>query len=218
LFIAYATEFVDNGNSSSQERNNEEVVLADSALSDWHEHVKIKEATSRCELQRYLEEGFHPCTPDFDILQWWAVNSARYPILGNIARDVLAVPASSVASESAFSTCGRVITDHRTSLGPKTVEALMCYGDWIKHDGNYVFQFSVYPIFIDMYHVAYLDLYLLQDHFPKQAHLMSEQPDLQVIAVPRSQKKVHNIVPFYCHAFARPILCYFHLLLSCHSC
>jgi hypothetical protein len=140
LFIGYAAEFVDYGNSLSQERNSEEVVLADSALSDWHEHVKVKEATSRCELQRYLEEGFHPCTPDFDILQWWAVNSARYPILGNIARDVLAVPASSVASESAFSTCGRVITDHRTSLGHKTVEALMCYGDWIKHDGKYVFS------------------------------------------------------------------------------
>jgi hypothetical protein len=90
--------------------------------------------------------GTSNCTPDFDILQWWAVNSARYPILGNIARDVLVVPASSVASESAFSTCGRVITDHRTILGPKIVEALMCYGDWIKHDGNYVFQFSVYPI------------------------------------------------------------------------
>jgi hypothetical protein len=31
-----------------------------------------------------------------------------------------------------------------------------------------------------MYHVAYVDLYLLQDHFPKQAHHMSEQPDIHV--------------------------------------
>jgi hypothetical protein len=56
---------------------------------------------------------------------------------------------------------------------------------------------------------------------------MSEQPDLHGTAMPRSQKKVHNIVllvifamawanshPFYFHAFSRPNLCYFHLLAS----
>jgi hypothetical protein len=94
----------------------------------------------------YLEEGFHPCTPDYEILQWWVLNSARYPMLSNIVRNVMAVPASSVASESAFSTCMRVIADHRTSLGPEAVEALMCFGDWIKHDGKYICQFSIYPI------------------------------------------------------------------------
>ncbi|XP_051178175.1 putative AC transposase [Lolium perenne] len=95
-------------------------------------HIKLKVARCRNELQQYVEEGFHPCTPDFNILKWWDVNSERYPILGNMARDVLAVPASTVASESAFSACGRVITDHRSSLAPETVEALMCYGDWIR--------------------------------------------------------------------------------------
>jgi hypothetical protein len=30
------------------------------------------------------------------------------------------------------------------------------------------------PYFINMYHVTYFDLYMLQDHFPKQAHLMSD--------------------------------------------
>ncbi|KAK1610067.1 hypothetical protein QYE76_033740 [Lolium multiflorum] len=95
-------------------------------------HIKLKVARCRNELQQYVEEGFHPCTPDFNILKWWDVNSERYPILGNMARDVLAVPASTVASESAFSACGRVITDHRSSLAPETIEALMCYGDWIR--------------------------------------------------------------------------------------
>jgi hypothetical protein len=131
LFTEYAAEFGGNGDTL-EEQSSQEGVLADSSLSDWHKHVKTKKSTSRCELQQYLEEAFHPHTPDFDILKWWAVNSARFPILGSIARDVLAVPASSVASESAFSTCGRIITDHRSSLGTETVEALMCYGDWIK--------------------------------------------------------------------------------------
>jgi hypothetical protein len=68
---------------------------------------------------------------------------------------VLAIPASTVASESAFSTCGRVINDHRTSLGHETVEALMCYGDWIKTGGNYLFQHLL--DFTYMYHVAYFE-------------------------------------------------------------
>uniref|UniRef100_A0ACD5ZWZ7 Uncharacterized protein n=1 Tax=Avena sativa TaxID=4498 RepID=A0ACD5ZWZ7_AVESA len=83
----------------------------------------------------FMESYLTNCIP-FDILKWWDVNSARYPTLGRIARDVLAVPASPVASESAFSTCGRVITDHRSSLAPKTVEALMCFGDWIRPSGS----------------------------------------------------------------------------------
>ncbi|XP_051228633.1 zinc finger BED domain-containing protein RICESLEEPER 2-like [Lolium perenne] len=132
LFLAYGAEIEENINIQLQEQNGEEAGLADDALSDFDAHVKLKKAKSHNELHRYLEEDFHPRTPDFDILKWWAVNAPRYPILGSIARDVLAVPASTVASESAFSTCGRVITDHRTSLGADSVEALMCYGDWIR--------------------------------------------------------------------------------------
>ncbi|KAK2361801.1 zinc finger BED domain-containing protein DAYSLEEPER [Trifolium repens] len=41
---------------------------------------------------------------DFDILNWWKVNSTKYPTLGLTARDILAMPISIVASESAFST------------------------------------------------------------------------------------------------------------------
>jgi hypothetical protein len=40
---------------------------------------------------------------------WWNVNSAKYPVLSLIARVVLAIPLTTIASESAFSTRGRVI-------------------------------------------------------------------------------------------------------------
>jgi hypothetical protein len=56
------------------------------------------------ELQIYLEDLVHPQEDDFDILSWWATNGHKYPVLSYIARDVLAAPASSIASESAFST------------------------------------------------------------------------------------------------------------------
>ncbi|KAI3844838.1 hypothetical protein MKX03_004559, partial [Papaver bracteatum] len=49
--------------------------------------------------------------PDqFDILSWWQANASRYKILSYMARDILDMPVSSVASESAFSTGKRVLT------------------------------------------------------------------------------------------------------------
>jgi hypothetical protein len=49
-----------------------------------------------------------------------------------LARDVLAIPISTVASESAFSTSGRILDDFRTSLTPFMVEALVCTNDWVR--------------------------------------------------------------------------------------
>ncbi|CAN1293636.1 Putative AC9 transposase [Linum perenne] len=53
-----------------------------------------------------------------------------------MARDVLAVPVSSVASESAFSTGGRVLSNFRSSLTPAIVEALICAEDWFRGRGK----------------------------------------------------------------------------------
>ncbi|CAN0847227.1 Zinc finger BED domain-containing protein DAYSLEEPER [Linum grandiflorum] len=55
------------------------------------------------ELDNYLNEDILPRQPDFDILMWWKINGPKYPILQNIAKDILVVPVTSAASESAFS-------------------------------------------------------------------------------------------------------------------
>ena len=85
------------------------------------------------DVQRYLgEESLDPMTSEFDILLWWKNNASRYAILSMIAKDILAIPVSTVASESAFSTSGRIFDSFRSSLSPKMVEALVCTQSWLR--------------------------------------------------------------------------------------
>jgi hypothetical protein len=43
---------------------------------------------------------------DLDILEFWSGMSKCYPDLANLARDILAIPVSTVASKSAFTVGG----------------------------------------------------------------------------------------------------------------
>lgn len=49
-----------------------------------------------------------------------------------MAADILAIPFTTVASESAFSVGGRVIDPHRSSLGTKMVDMRICGSDWYR--------------------------------------------------------------------------------------
>jgi hypothetical protein len=71
------------------------------------------------------------CYDKFEILSWWKTHQEVYPILAVLARDVLAIQASTVASESAFSAGGRVIDPFCSRLEPEMVEALVCAKDWV---------------------------------------------------------------------------------------
>ncbi|XP_019173846.1 PREDICTED: zinc finger BED domain-containing protein RICESLEEPER 2-like [Ipomoea nil] len=86
----------------------------------------------KTELEVYLSEVIVDDEDSFDLLRWWKLNSDRFPVLSKMARDVLAVPISTVASEPAFSTSGRVLDAFRSSLTPKIVEALVCAQDWLR--------------------------------------------------------------------------------------
>ncbi|KAH9650563.1 BED-type domain-containing protein [Citrus sinensis] len=73
-----------------------------------------------------------PSNLKLNVLLWWKVNGSKYPILEKIARDVLVVPVSTVASESAFSTGRHVIEEYQSSLTPCMVEALICIENWLQ--------------------------------------------------------------------------------------
>ena len=72
-----------------------------------------------------------PRNSDSDILSYWKAIGIKYPTLSNIARDILAVPVTTFALESSFSTGGRCLGPHRARLHPTTLEALICSQDWL---------------------------------------------------------------------------------------
>ena len=52
---------------------------------------------SKSEFERYLADGFEDDNDDFDLLSWRKSNASKYHILSQMARDVLAIPISTVA-------------------------------------------------------------------------------------------------------------------------
>ncbi|MFQ6669925.1 hypothetical protein Gotur_034988, partial [Gossypium turneri] len=65
-----------------------------------------------------------------DVLHYWRKSSVRYNELSLLARDLLAIPISTVASKLTFSMGKKVITHLRSSLKPKKVQAFVCLDDW----------------------------------------------------------------------------------------
>ena len=96
----------------------------------------------KSELEVYLDEPRVQGGVELDVLEFWKGNQFRYPELSCMARDILSIPISTVASESAFSVGGRVLDQYRSSLKPAVVEALVCTRDWLFEDkGIFFFLF-----------------------------------------------------------------------------
>lgn len=84
------------------------------------------------EVDRYLNDHTVSLKEDFDILAFWRMNEDNYPALSRMAKDILAIPATSVSSESAFSNSSRVVNDYRSKLNPRTVQTLLLGENWVK--------------------------------------------------------------------------------------
>ncbi|KAK2642690.1 hypothetical protein Ddye_024453 [Dipteronia dyeriana] len=82
-------------------------------------------------LELYLDEPKLEMSSNLDVLDFWKVNMICYPDLSVMAHDILSIPVSTVASESAFSVGGRVLDRFRSLLKPDVVEATVCTRDWM---------------------------------------------------------------------------------------
>ncbi|XP_023765160.2 zinc finger BED domain-containing protein RICESLEEPER 2-like [Lactuca sativa] len=89
------------------------------------------DSTKKRQLQVYLLEPRTKRTSSINILEFWQSQQYRYPELAKLAMDILCVPVSTVASESAFSLGGRVLNEYRSSMKPDIVEAIICSRDWL---------------------------------------------------------------------------------------
>lgn len=90
-------------------------------------------STSKSQLDIYLEESRlnHREHENLNVLGFWKEQCHRFPELFLMARDILSIPITTVASESAFSIGGRILGKYRSSLLPQNAEALLCSRDWL---------------------------------------------------------------------------------------
>lgn len=65
-----------------------------------------------------------------NILQYWAAKQFHYPILSKIARDYLAIRATSAASERVFSNGTDVLTKKRNKMATGTLRYVLCLRNW----------------------------------------------------------------------------------------
>ncbi|XP_050377345.1 zinc finger BED domain-containing protein DAYSLEEPER [Argentina anserina] len=86
--------------------------------------------SSTDELTQYLSEPPAPLATD--VLEWWKVNSMRYPRLSIMARDFLAVQANSVAPEQLFCGKGTEIDKQRYCMPHDSTQALLCIRSWLQ--------------------------------------------------------------------------------------
>ncbi|KAF7146729.1 hypothetical protein RHSIM_Rhsim04G0248700 [Rhododendron simsii] len=90
-------------------------------------------STSKSQLDIYLEESRlnHREHENLNVLGFWKEQCNRFPELSLMARDILSIPITTVASESAFSIGGCILGKYRSSLLPQNAEALLCSRDWL---------------------------------------------------------------------------------------
>lgn len=137
---------LDCDNPSSSQTN----VKNGTGIEEMLQTIQEQEAVSstKSELQDYLDQGVVPNSKSFSALDWWKNNSMKYTILSKMAADILAIPISTVASESTFSAGGRVIDEFRSRLNEESVEALICGGDWFRHKYGVKNKSKVIPVMI----------------------------------------------------------------------
>ena len=91
--------------------------------------IPTSRETTRQRLSRELKA--YQKTPQRNIMDdpliWWAQQASTFPTLFQVARKVLAVPASSAPTERVFSALARVNSKERTGMKPSLTNALMMH-------------------------------------------------------------------------------------------
>ena len=84
---------------------------------------EVNEESVENEVRTYLSES--AIRRSEDPLNWWKLNQPRFPRLSVLAKKYLCIPATSTASERAFSTAGIIVDKKRCSLSPEMVNIMV---------------------------------------------------------------------------------------------
>ncbi|CAF1018142.1 unnamed protein product, partial [Didymodactylos carnosus] len=84
----------------------------------------VKPASSKTELDLYLCDETK-IEKETNILNYWKLNETQYPILAQLAKQILCIPATSTAIERLFPYSGNTITNRRTRLETGRVNHLL---------------------------------------------------------------------------------------------
>jgi hypothetical protein len=102
LFKEYSSQMSNSLNESSQGEYNDEVGTEHNNLSDWDKHLSNKQRQPTNELETYLKEDLFPRRDDFNILEWWALHSSKYPVLSRICTAARAMYSCFLPMEACF--------------------------------------------------------------------------------------------------------------------
>ena len=132
-------------------------VLTGKAKFEMHVSSQEEMPPKESELDIYLSEKRYSgaTSANLDVLSWWRQERWRFRVLSKLAADILAIPVTTVASESTFSAGGRVIDDRRASMSVDTVQMLLCANNWVRNlHGLSKSHLKV------IYHICYVSLFL----------------------------------------------------------
>ncbi len=89
-------------------------------------------SAARDEYQEYIKAPPVPCD---NPLEWWGARRTEFPILSQMALDVLSIPLMSAECERVFSAAKILVSDRRSSLSEQVIEASMVLRYWLKAAG-----------------------------------------------------------------------------------
>ncbi|KAL3651420.1 hypothetical protein CASFOL_004422 [Castilleja foliolosa] len=87
----------------------------------------------KSQLDHYLEDPKLQFSnyEDLDVLEYWKKHAHIYPNVAIMARAVLAIPITTVASESTFSVGANVLGKYRDCTLPEIVRTIVCTRNWL---------------------------------------------------------------------------------------
>ncbi|PKU67427.1 zinc finger BED domain-containing protein RICESLEEPER 1 [Dendrobium catenatum] len=119
--------------TSGGSHSSSHITLSDTRRGlDQYLQQTLSSQSIKSDFDLYLEEPvyIYKDGPDdsFNVLAWWKLNAAKYPILSLVARDTLPIPLGNVTTRIE----DRPLSQYLNSLNPLALQSMVCAQDWLR--------------------------------------------------------------------------------------